>query len=254
MIVPQCRILLALILRNIRTRFFGHGLGFIISMLWPLAHILLLLGINALLGRTSPYGDSPVLFFATGLAPFMTFGYISRWTMVSVIHNRPLLAFPVVSLTDLLLAGAILEVLSCWCMVLVLIVVLYACGVNVVPHDIVQAAYALGASMYLGFAFGIINSVVSTAYPAWFTGYSLLYIGLYLVSGVFYVPEALPAQLRYYLSFNPSLQLVEWMRSAYYDNYSSILDKPYCLAFCTVCLFLGLLCERMFRGQLLIAK
>ena len=37
----QRRVLFALMLRNIRTKFFGNGLGSLVAVAWPLSHITL---------------------------------------------------------------------------------------------------------------------------------------------------------------------------------------------------------------------
>ena len=252
-LVSITQILLALMLRNIRTRFFGTGLGFLLALSWPLVHIGLLLGITVLLGRVAPYGDNSAIFFATGLVPYMAYLYISRFMMVSVQHTRPLLAFPVVKISDLLFAGAILEVLSSCCSIIVLGIVLMAFGTDITPLDPAQAAFALCAAMLLGLAFGIVNSLLMMAMPIWMTVSSLFNVFVYFTSGIFFVPSSLPPTLRYYLSFNPLLQIVEWMRSAYYDGYGAeLLDKRYAVGFAIVVLFLGLVIERVFRGRFLI--
>ena len=62
----------------------------------------------------------------------------------------------------------------------------------------------------------------------------------------------LPEVARYWLSFNPALQGVEWMRSAYYEGYGAgILDKGYMLTFAVVTIFAGFLLERLTRGRIL---
>jgi capsular polysaccharide transport system permease protein len=69
--------------------FFGNGLGFLaFSVGWPLVHMLVLIVIYTVTGRAAPYGDSLVLFFATGLVPMMTFMYMSRWIMIGLVLNR----------------------------------------------------------------------------------------------------------------------------------------------------------------------
>jgi capsular polysaccharide transport system permease protein len=78
-------VIYALMLCDVKTRFFGNGLGFLFaSVAWPLVHILILLIINTGLGRMARFGDSIILFFATGLVPFMTFSYMSRWIMLGL--------------------------------------------------------------------------------------------------------------------------------------------------------------------------
>lgn len=241
-------------LRNIRTRFFGHGLGFLVSIAWPFCHIGILLLIFTWTDHTAPYGESMALFFATGLVPFMVITYLARWAMISMITNRPLLALPRIKIIDLVLAGTVLEVLSSCCTVIVLVVVLAAFGIDTTPRDPVEAAYAFGASLLLGFGFGILNSIFALISYTWVTVYLLSTILLYLLSGILFVTDALPESLRYWLSFNPTLQIVEWMRSAYYYNYGSTLDKVYTLTWCLGTILLGLLMERLLRGRLLLGR
>lgn len=251
----QGRVLVALMLRDIRTRFFGHGLGFAVAIAWPLAHILILLAIYGALGRAAPFGDSAALFFATGLAPFMAFQYMSRFVMYATVMNRPLLAFPAVKIIDLLLARAILEALGACCMVMVLAGILALFGIDVTPRDPVAASLALGASLLLGLGFGVANGVIALALPIWTTVYTLLTIAMYILSGVLFVPDALPEVLRLWLVLNPPVHLVDWMRSAYYEGYGTlVLNKPFVLACGLVTLAGGLLAERLFRGPLLAAK
>lgn len=252
-LVSIAHILHALMLRNIRTRFFGTGLGFLLALSWPLVHIGILLAISIAIGRVAPYGESSAVFFATGLVPFIAFLYISRFMMVSVQQTRPLLAFPIVKIVDLLAASAILEVLSSCCAIIVFLIVLMAFGIDITPLDPVQAAFALCAAMLLGLAFGVFNSLLLMAIPIWSTVSSLFHVFLYATSGIFFVPSSLPPTLRYYLSFNPLLQTIEWMRSAYYDGYGDeLLDKRYPVSFAIVLLFLGLFIERLFRGRFLV--
>ena len=74
MLKAQWRILVALMLRDIKTRLGGNEFGFLaMAVGWPLSHILILIIINTGLGRAAPYGDSAALWFATGVIPFLAF-------------------------------------------------------------------------------------------------------------------------------------------------------------------------------------
>ena len=250
----QFNVIVAIMLRDIRTRFFGHGVGYLVAIGWPLTHILILIALFTVLGRTAPYGESLTVFFASGLVPFMTFMYMSRFIMLSLVLNRPLLVYPAIKVVDILLARALLEILAACCMVIVLMTFFWVLGIDFVPPDVVEASYALGAAMLLGAGFGIINGVIAMAVPTGVTGYALVTIVLYLLSGIAFVPDAMPETARYYLSFLPSLQIVEWMRAAYYEGYSTILDRTYAIFWGVGTIFLGLLMERLFRGHLLISR
>jgi capsular polysaccharide transport system permease protein len=251
----QRRVLLALMLRDIRTRFFGSGLGYLVAIAWPLTHVLIVVAVLIFAGRTAPYGDSIALFVATGALPFMTFSYLSRFMMISAFMTRPLLAFPEVKILDVLLAAALLETLAASCVTIGLLIIGCIIGIDVVPNDIVQAFCAFGAALLLGFGFGFLNGVIALAVPFWLTGYALLIIVLWMCSGIFFVPDALPATLRNLLSYNPVLQVIEWTRSAYYEGYGGIvLDRPYVIGYGCVMIFLGFLLERAMRGHLLAKR
>ena len=251
----QRRVLLAIMLRNIRTRFFGHGAGYLIAIAWPLSHILILIAIFAAIGRAPPVGESAVVFVATGTIPFMTFSYISRFMQISVITTRPLFAFPEVKAMDALLASAILEFLASCCVTIILLIIAWSLGVDAMPRDIVEASYAFGAVALLGVGFGLLNGVIALVTPLWMTGYALLSLGLWMTAGVFFIPDALPEPIRTILSYHPVLQCIEWMRSAYYEGYGEqVLDRGYVLKFGLVSIFLGLLIERGMRGHLLATR
>lgn len=251
----QRRVMYALMLRNIRTRFFGNGLGYLVAIAWPLSHILILVAVYTLMGRVAPYGDSTALFVATGVVPFQTFNYLARFMMIAVMRNRPLLAFPEVKVLDILFASALLEILAAACVTIVFIVMAWFVGIDIVPRDIVQAAYAFGAAILLGLGFGLFNGVIALAFPGWFTGYTLVTIILWGTAGILFVPDALPATLREILAYHPVLQIVEWTRSAYYEGYGGlVLDRTYVLGYASVTIFLGLLFERAMRGHLLAQR
>jgi len=253
MLKTQGRIIHALMLRNLKTRFGGNEFGFFaMTVVWPLSHILILILINTGLGRTAPYGDSVALWFATGLVPYLGFQYMSRLIMLGVVFNRPLLAFPLVKFTDILFASAIVEVLNAGLVVLIVCAIFWALGINFMPLDVVQASLALLTMMLLGLAYGVIAAIVATAVPGaimFFFGFQIV---LWLSSGIVFVPDALPESVRVPLSYLPTLQGVEWMRSAYYEGYgATILDKTYMFSFAIVMLFVGLTLERLVRGRIL---
>jgi capsular polysaccharide transport system permease protein len=252
MLRAQGRVLVALMLRDIKTRFGGNELGFLIAIAWPLSHILILLAINSSLGRAVPYGESAALWFATGIIPFTAFSYMSRFIMFGIWMNRPLLGFPAVKITDVLFARAIVELLSAAMVVLIMFAIFWACDIDFMPRDTVQAALALFAMMLLGLGLGVLNAPIAAVVPFWATGYTLLIIVFWIASGVIFVPDALPEPARTYLSYLPVLQGVEWMRSAYYEGFGAgILDRSYLVSFGVVSLFIGLALERLVRVRML---
>ena len=242
----------AVILRDMRTRFFNHGLGFLVVSLWPLAHMLILLTIYTVVGRQTPFGSSLNVFFATGLIPTLAFMYISRFMSLSLILNRPMLLFPAVKVVDIMAARAFLEIIASFITVIFMFLILWAMGDDPIPYDIEQAVYAFLATMLLSVGVGSVAGVIVMFSPFFATIYALAMILVYLSSGTLFVVSALPDVIAVPLSYNPVVHAVEWMRVAYYPTYSDkILDKEYLVGFGLVSLFLGLFIERGLRWKML---
>ncbi len=242
----------AVMLRDMRTRFFDHGLGFLIVSLWPLAHMVVLLGIYTIAGRRAPYGESLNVFFATGLIPTLSFMYISRFMSLSLVLNRPMLAFPAVQVLDIMAARALLEIIASFIMLSLLILLLVSLGESPWPVNPEQALFAYLATILLATGVGILAGVITMFFNFFATLYALLMIIVYVSSGTLFVASALPEALSYGLSWNPIVQAVEWMRTAYYPTYSDrLLDRGYLIGFGLAALCLGLSVERLFRRQML---
>ncbi|WP_166143017.1 ABC transporter permease [Methylosinus sp. RM1] len=251
----QRRVMFAVILRNIRTRFFGHGLGYLIALAWPLAHTLLIIALFIFNSRMAPVGESTLLFIATGAVPFQAQAYLSTFMMTSVLQNRALFSLPEVKVMDVLLASIVLEVLSSCAVVLILLIIGWSVGENLTPRDIEQAAYAYAASILLGIGVGFFNGTLALAVPMWSLVYSLFRILLWFASGTVFLPDNLPEPYRTMQSYNPIAQSIEWMRFAYYDGVGvGFLDRAYVMEFAIGAIFMSLLVERMTRGHLLALR
>jgi len=238
----------AVIMRDIRSRFFNHGLGFLLVPLFPVGHILMLLGIYQVVGKHSEFGDDLQLFFATGLLPAMIFTYVSRFMSVSLIANKSMMAFPVVRLLDIVLARAGLEFVGIIISFILIYIVLVSTGSDVVPAHPSEAVVALFFTMILSIGFGIIASVISAIFIFFPLLYGLSMVIFYISSGAPIYLHSFPEQVVYGCSWNPVFHAVEWVRSAYYLGYpTDDLDKTYFIGCSVGSVAIGLVLERLLR-------
>ena len=133
-LLAQYRVLVALILRDVKARWGGKSISFIIAIGWPLSHVLLLLLIYTGVGRPAPVGQDATLYFATGVLPMILFQYPSRLMMQCVQMNAALVNFPIVTILDLVIARAISEILIAFSVAIILAFLLFAFGFDVVPR------------------------------------------------------------------------------------------------------------------------
>lgn len=251
-ITQKKNVMSAVILRDMRTRFFNHGLGFLLVALWPLAHMVILLAIARLTGRHAPYGESLNVFFATGLIPTLAFMYVSRFMSYSMILNKPMLAFPLVKPFDIMAGRAFLEIIAAFLTLGTMLAILALAGENPIPVDMEQAVLAYMSALLLAVGVGTLVGVIVTFFPPFVTIYALALIVIYLSSGTMLVVSALPDQIAIPLSYNPVMGVVEWMRTAYYPTYSDrLVSKTYIVGFGLGALFLGLVAERALRARVL---
>ena len=238
-----------------RTRFFNHGLGFVIVPLWPLTHMGILILMHSLAGHgVPPYGESTALFYATGLVPTLTFSYVSRFMGLSLVLNKPMLSFPEIHVTDVMMGRAFLEIIAAFVTLSLIVGILYITGQNPLPFDLERAMYCYLATIFLAVGCGTLVGIVSLFMPIFITLYALILILLYISSGTVFVASNLPAPIAEALSFNPLLVCVEWMRTAFYESYSTkLVNEEYVFAWGLCMLLLGLLIERIFRRQMLEA-
>ncbi|MGV1757773.1 ABC transporter permease [Rhizobium sp. A22-96] len=242
----------AVILRDMRTRFFNHGAGFIVQSLWPLVHMVVIITLNALFGRAAPYGQSPFIYFGAGVIPTLTFIYISRFMCLSVIMNKNMLLFQTIHITDILFGRAFLEIIAGFITIVLVWIIFTAMGIPPFPDDPAQAVLAYMATVLLALGFGTIVGVTCAFIPMIATAWALAGIIFYLTSGCVFVTIDLPDTATNLLAYNPVLQCVEWMRSAYFENYSDkLVNKEYLLAFGIGTLFIGLATERCCRRLLM---
>jgi capsular polysaccharide transport system permease protein len=248
----QGRVIGALMLWDVKTRFFGNRLAFLLAPAWPLSHILIIITLYGLVNRAIPYGDSAMLWVATGVVPFMAYNYVSRNACLGMVMLKPLLNHSAVKVIDILFARCLIEILTTAIVVIIIGILFTVCDIDFMPVDVPQACLGIAACVFLGISFGVINAVIVGFFPFWITAFLLMTILLWISSGVMFVPDSLPDTFSYILSFNPILQGIEWVRSAYYDGYGvKVLDKEYMLSFAVVSLALGLAAERGLRGKVL---
>lgn len=234
----------ALMLRDMRTRFGGSYWGYVVVVLWPVAHIFLMVAVMVFRGMSSPMGNSPILFVATGAVPVLVFQYTSREAMKAIILNRPLMYYPQVKSFDIMIARFIVETIKGFQGLLIIIVILISLDVDPTPTDPAMAVEAYFMALLLGLGIGAVNIGIMSFFPGWLWGYIVVTIGIYLSSGVFFLPHLLPEELYSVMKWNPLVHIVEWARLAYNPQLGVTIDYFYVLSWASGSLCLGLVMER----------
>jgi capsular polysaccharide transport system permease protein len=245
------RVMGAVMIQDMRTRF-GHSLvGYLIAIAWPLSHIGVVTLAFLLKMSIAPVGDSPTVFVSTAIVPYILCLYTGRLLAMAIPQNRQLLNIPVIRPVHLILSRCILEMLNAMVVLALFIFIVSLFDVDLIPEDITEGAKAIGAAVFLGIGLGFFNAVMCMLVGHFFlVFFTVSMIGLYLLSGIYLPPSAMPEDIRQYMAYNPLLQLVEWLRSAYFASYDAdLVNKPLILWVGGISLTLGLAGERFLRGK-----
>ncbi|MCJ2106472.1 ABC transporter permease [Methylobacterium sp. E-041] len=236
-------VLHALILRDMRTRFGGSHWGYAVVVLWPVAHVFMLVLIFTLRGVPSPIGNSRPLFFATGAVPVLAFQYIAREVMKAVASNRPLTYYPQVKLFDVIISRILVEIVTGFLGLLTVFSILFAAGINPMPLDPFTSMCGYLAAILLGIGVGTVNVCIAAYFPAWHFGFILFTIIVYTTSGVMFLPNYFPNKIYDVLKYNPAVQIIEWVRLGYYPGMPVTVDYTYVIFFGLTTLLIGLVLE-----------
>ena len=97
---------LALVVREMSTKFGRSYGGYLWAIAEPLGGIVLLTVAFSLAVRRPPLGTNFPLFYATGIIPFFLFTGVASGVATAITTNRGLLHYPVVTPLDAVFASS----------------------------------------------------------------------------------------------------------------------------------------------------
>ena len=248
-IAETANVIGALVLRESATRYGSSRLGYLWAFIEPLVLLSLFLLLRVYLRDRIAFGESALLFIASGFLTVRIFVSITRQMLTSITQNSALMTFPSIVPLDLVIARFMVEMLTMG----TVIAIFYLLVVNVsdvaVIHDPIDFTIAVAVLFLLGGGVGMLNAGIGVLWSGYGRIFGFLSFPLLICSGVFYLPSSLSPDALAVLSWNPVLHSVEWLREAIYLDYVSVLDRSYPIVFSTVCMGLGLVMVRLVGSR-----
>ncbi|HET9644163.1 MAG TPA: ABC transporter permease [Burkholderiaceae bacterium] len=215
----QRSVLYALVLRELKTRFGGRWLGVYWAVFDPLAQVAVL---TVLLGgfhrAVLPGIDYPV-FLVTGMVPFYMFRNLSLRLMDGVDANRALFSYRQVKPIDTLVARALLEVGVYAVISLIMFGIFSAFGMAWTPYQPLQTLVLGGLLVGFGFGLGLFLAVATDSFHQSRAIVRVIFLPLYLMSGVLTPLHVIPVEWRPVLMLNPMVHALELSRAYFLPNY-----------------------------------
>lgn len=246
------RNILALMLREMSTRYGRTPGGYIWSILEPFAAILFLsIGFSLLL-RSPSLGTSFLLFYASGYVVFNMYLTLSGPISQAINFSKPLLKFPAVNWFHALAARFILNSLTG----ILISVLLFTFILNIVENrtvlDLGPIIEAFALVMILGLGVGTLNCALIGLFPVWGVVWNIVTRPLFLASGIIYIYEDLPSLAQDILWYNPLIHITGLARVGFYSTYSpTYINVTYVALVSLVLLALGLLLTGRHNREIL---
>lgn len=249
--ILQLRIIGALILREMRTRFGQYQFGYAWALIEPLVQIGILSSMFYLTGARPALGNSYEAFFLTGYVSFFFFRDPASQCMGAISANRALLSFPLVRNMDTVWARIALEFITDTVALCFVIMLLRLLEIPIAPDDWLKFASGFLSMAVLGSGLGVLNSVMSIVFKPWQVMFGWFLRLQFFASGVFFIPERLPPFALDILKWNPAMHGIALTREGYYGGYKSLILVYYYPFLVGSCLaLLGLTVEKLYRRRL----
>ncbi len=247
----QLRIVSALTIREVRIRNSKHAFKQLFDIGEMLFAIVIHWVISHLLTHRLLIGDSLLLFIMTGLFPVLYFRIISQRAASAIDGARAVTIIPYVKAIDFAIARCFIEFIS---FTMVFVFALAMMGLTESSHfwlpyrPIALVQFLVIISLF-SFGIGLINAFLIYLFPLWRFIWAIIARVQIFFSAIFYIPEYMNEQMRYYLSLSPIMHFVALCRSAFYPTYPThLLSVNYLLGWTAVVMVLGLALERALRN------
>lgn len=247
----QMRVIGALILRELHTRYGRENVGYLWMFLEPMM-LATVIGLMHYESGHSPGGSDikPLPFGVIGYTTFILFrGIVSR-AEGALEANAPLLYHRSVTVLDIVFSRALLEFASVFCVFAILMALMVFSGLADPPAR--PLYIMLGWGLMWWFCVGQSLVITAITYEQRTVGrlvhpYAYFMTGL---SGAFYMVAWLPPSVQEWAEWLPTTTVFETVR---YGWFESATDEyafyGYCSAFCLIQMWAGLVGIRMMREK-----
>lgn len=249
----QLRVIKALMIRELTTRFGRENIGFLWIMVEPLLFAVLVALLWRAMKGPVENGVDMVTFVVSGYIPLVLFRSSVNRAISSFTANSSLMYHRQITILDLILVRFGIEFIGHMTAYLFIALVLGAFGLFPWPHDL--GFITLGWIYYSIFTFSI-TLIVAPLSEMSDVLEKIVPVSTYMMipfSGAFYLVSVLYPAAAEVVLYSPPVHAMEMMR---YGIFGPSIDPQYDLvypvAFCLPCIALGLLLCRIVRKRLVI--
>lgn len=248
----QRSVIFACFIRDINARFGRLQFGYFWALAEPIMYILVSSLIRGRFTGAPHAGLPTMVFFTSGVLPFLLFRNIVNGSVGVIEANMSLFNYQRVKPIDVFIARILVELMMKVAIAAILFTGFYIAGIKVTFNSILMSFAALGTLLLLAFGLGLIALMIG---PLWHDSKKVVHAinrPMMFVSGVFFAANAVPSHLRSWALYNPLVHMFELLRGALFADYTSHEGSwTYLLAWTVGALLVGLVVYRILHVKVI---
>lgn len=221
-LIVQARVIYALVLREMLTRFGDRKLGYAWVLIEVVMHVSVFLVIRHFMNIQIVRDMPPSLFLISGIVPFFYFRSLVTRIIRAIESNKGILIFNAVTFLDLCLARYVLETITYSVVMVVMctFVHFYMEPLNI--GNFLGAAGIFYLFGFLGLGCGLCLISLVTFVPSIASFIRFVLRILYFTSGILFSVTLISEQYYPYLQWNPIITMAELFRENFYQGFRPV--------------------------------
>ena len=234
----QVRVVGALLMREIITRYGRNNIGFLWLFVEPLLLTLVIVLLWKFLRADRVSSLNIIAFVITGYPMAMMWRNVSNRAIGAIAANASLLYHRNVRVLDTIFARMLLEIAGATIAQIVIMAVLIAIRWIDFPQDVFYMLLAWLLMAMFAVGLGLVICSIAFKFEAFGKIWSTLSFVMLPLSGAFFFVHTLPAQIREYVLWIPMVHGTEMFRSGYFGSSVTTYENPWYLLLCNLILLL----------------
>jgi capsular polysaccharide transport system permease protein len=245
------RIIWALVMRELATRYGRNDLGFLWVLAEPMVFALAVASLWNVIRPPFEYGVRVIPFTITGYMPLILVRQTASFSVNAVKVNQALLYHRQVTPLHLFTARFIVETLGVSLAYFLIVTGLSFVGLMPLPKDVLVLLFGWALLAWISFGLALTMGALAEIFDFVERFVNVITYIMIPVSGAFFMASSLPPGLRKYVLLIPFIHCFELMRGAYFGEFmKTYVNVPYAMAWAACLTLFGLLLVQFVRGRL----
>ena len=248
----QCRVIYALMMREIHTLYGRTQLGYLWAVIKTAIGIAVMWIFRVICGISNPHGMSMLAYLVVGFVLWSIVTSSITKCITAIESNITLLTFPQVTPVDVMVARCLVILCTEIISGVILLLIGYYLGYELYISNIGGLLYILALAYTIGLGVGMILSSLNSYFSTIERIVPIIFRFLMFASGVMFSVTMFTGKIGTWILWNPFLQIIEFTRSCMSSGYpSDFVSHCYLIQIALCSITIGLLLEKHTRKRLM---